>query len=488
MGRQMLKAALRDSIVYGLGSVLSKGLAIFLLPLYTRALSLGDFGAYDLLVTLGVLANIFVALEVSQGLARYWIDTAEPAARVSLASTVMWFSMFMYGLFLAIGLLAAPQLNALILGNDSYIDAFRLGVGFIAVNGIYYLLLNQFRWELRSRAHALVSVAYVLFTLLFTIFFCLWLDLGLEGVMLSQLLAALLICLMCFWLLRNTFAWQFDFNQLRTMLKFSAPLVPSGLAVFTSLYFNRLALNHFSGLDDVGAFGIGSRIASLAVLLIIGIQMALTPLVYQHYREKETPGQIAQLFNWFIAVALVGCLFLALFARELLLLFATTKFMSGAALVGVLAPALLLSQMYIFAPGIAIAKKTHWQLGVTLLSGAVSITSNWLLVPLLGVWGAAIATLLTSLMFFVCWVLVSQSLYKIHYAWRSALLASLGFVGLALLGSQLDAVALALPYAIFFKTVFLVVLMGMVIACGLVSVADLRLLYAQLRLRLSGIG
>ena len=41
--------------------------------------------------------------------------------------------------------------------------------------------------------------------------------------------------------------------------------------------------------------------------------------------------------------------------------------------VGVLAPSLLLSQMYIFAPGIAIAKKTHWQLWVTLLSAAASV-------------------------------------------------------------------------------------------------------------------
>ncbi len=66
----MLKAVLRDSLVYGLASVLSKGLAIFLLPLYTRVLSPGDYGAYDLLITLGALANVVVALEVAQGLAR----------------------------------------------------------------------------------------------------------------------------------------------------------------------------------------------------------------------------------------------------------------------------------------------------------------------------------------------------------------------------------------------------------------------------------
>lgn len=479
----MLKAALRDSLVYGLASVLSKGLAIFLLPLYTRVLTPGDYGAYDLLITLGALANLVVALEISQGLARYWADASEPDARARLASTSLWFSVLMYSLFLAAGLLAAPQLNALILGDARYLDAFRLGLGFIAVNGIYYLLLNQFRWELRSKAYALASVAYALFTLLFALVFCLWLDLGLIGVMLAQLLGALLAGLLCLWLLRRTFGWLFDATQLCTMLRFSAPLVPAGLAVFISLYVNRFALNHFGSLEDVGHFGIGSRIASLAALLILGIQAALTPLVYQHYREPQTPGQIARLFSWFMAVALAGCLFLALFARELLMLFATPEFMAGAALVGVLAPALLLSQMYIFAPGIAIAKKTHWQLWVTLLSAAASIAGNWLLVPLWGIWGAAVTTLLSSLLFFLSWLLLSQRLYRIPYAWRALLPGSMAFVACALIGVELDGLGLALPLAVLLKSFLLLLLLGVVVACGLLPVADLRLLLVQLRRR-----
>lgn len=479
----MLKAALRDSLVYGLASLLSKGLAIFLLPLYTRVLSPGDYGAYDLLITLGALANLAVALEISQGLARHWADEAERAAKVRLASTSLWFTVVMYGLFLAAGLLAAPQLNSWVLGDDSYLDAFRLGLGFIAVNGIYYLLLNQFRWELRSKAYAVVSFAYALLTLLFAATFCVLLDMRLEGVMLAQLLAASCSGLLSIWLLRGTFTLSFDGRLLAMMLRFSAPLVPAGLAVFVSLYINRFALNHFGSLEDVGHFGIGSRIAGLAALLILGIQAALTPLVYQHYREPETPAHIARLFSWFMAVALAGCLFLALFARELLMLFATPEYMAGAALVAVLAPALLLSQMYIFAPGIAIAKKTHWQLWVTLLSAAVSAVANWLLVPLWGIWGAAVSTLLASLVFFLSWLWLSQRLYRIPYAWRGCVLALMGFVVCALLGAEVDGSGLTLLFALLFKSLLLLALLVMVVACGLLPREDLRAMLSYLQRR-----
>ena len=480
----MLRAVLRDSLVYGLASVFSKGLAIFLLPLYTRVLSPGDYGAYDLLITLGVLANLAVAMEISQGLARFWADTAEQVARVRLASTSLWFTVLMYGLFLLCGLLAAPQLSVWILGDEGYLDAFRLGLGFIAANGIYYLLLNQFRWELRSKAYAAASVAYAFFTLLFATILCLPLGLGLIGVMVAQLLAAVVAALLCLWLLRHTFDWVFDLRQLRDMLRFSAPLVPAGLAVFISLYINRFALIHFGSLEDVGLYGIGSRIAGLSTLLILGVQAALTPLVYQHYREAETPSHVARLFGWFMAVALAGCLFLALFAKELLTVFATPEYMAGAALVALLAPALLLSQMYIFAPGIAIAKKTHWQLWVTLLSATMSGVANWQLVPLWGIWGAAVSTLLASLVFFLSWLLLSQRLYRIPYTWRGCLLAVVVFVVCALLGAKVDGAGLTMLLALTLKSLLLLFLFMMVVIAGLLPVADLRALFLQLRRRL----
>ncbi|MFV0510576.1 MAG: oligosaccharide flippase family protein, partial [Shewanella algae] len=299
----MLKAALRDTVVYGISSILSRGLAIFLLPVYTRVLSPAQFGAYDLLITLGVLANLVIALEVSQGLARYWADT-QPADRLRYASTSLLFSVGMYGVFVVLALSFSPSLSGWLLGSSELVVAFRMGVGFIALNGIYSLMLNQFRWELRSISYAAVSLLYVVLTLAFSVWFCLVRDWALEGVMLAQLLATSSALLVSAWLLRATYGWTFDAPKLTAMLRFSMPLVPAGLAMFISLYINRFALNHFMSLEDVGLFGLATRIAGLAALLIMGVQAALTPLIYQHYQEPGTPVKIARLFGWFLALAL----------------------------------------------------------------------------------------------------------------------------------------------------------------------------------------
>lgn len=481
----MIKAALKDSLIYGLASVLSRGLAIFLLPLYTRVLSPSDYGAYDLLITIGALANLVVAMEVSQGLARHLADTHDVAERRALMSTTLWFSVLMYGLFLLGGLIAAASLTQLLLGDEKYIPVFRLGLGYIAANGIYNLLLNQFRWELRSKAYALVNFGSALMTLLFTAWLGFVLQMGLSGVMLAQLLAQLLATLLGFWLLRQGFGFIFSFTRLRVMLRFSLPLVPAGLAVFISLYINRFALKEFASLEEVGLFGIASRIAGLSVLLIMGIQAALTPLVYQHYREPETPRQIARLFSWFLALALPVCLFLALFAHEMLALLTTTAFLGGAPLVAILAPALLLSQMYVFAPGIAIHKRTVWQLWVTLISALMSMIANWLFVPLYGGIGAAIATLMSALVFFGLWVGISQRLYPIPFAWRRIIVGGAVFMGCALLGSRLDNGVFTIWTVLLLKCLLLALMCGTVIRSGLLPTSDLLNLVGKVRQRLA---
>lgn len=480
----MIKAALKDSLIYGLASVLSRGMAIFLLPLYTRILSPSDYGAYDLLITVGALANLVVALEVAQGLARHLADTHDPAERRVLISTSLWFTVLMYGLFLLVGLAAASSLTLLLLGDEKYVPVFRLGLGFIAANGIYNLLLNQFRWELRSKAYALVNFGSALLTLLLTAWLGLVLQMGLSGVMLAQFLAQVLAALLGFWLLRNGFGLLFTIAQLRAMLRFSLPLVPAGLAVFISLYLNRFALKEFTSLEEVGLFGIASRIAGLSVLLIMGMQAALTPLVYLHYRESETPRQIARLFSWFLALAFPACLFLALFAHEILTLLTTTAFLGGAPLVAILAPALLLSQMYVFAPGIAIHKRTILQLWITLASALVSLLGNWLLVPIYGGAGAAVTTLMSALVFFWLWVGISQQLYPIPFAWRRIAVSGVIFVACTLVGVRLDNPALNIWAVLLLKCLILVFMFMVVIRNGLLPKSDLLNLIEKLRQRL----
>jgi O-antigen/teichoic acid export membrane protein len=425
-------------MVYAIAAVFSRGVTFLIVPIYTRLLNPQNYGALDLILTAGLLINMVVALEVGQGLAREWAEQPGAVHGRSLASTAVTFTLLAHLGFLVLALLMSVVLTQALLGSIEFVSEFRTGLIFIAANAVFLQLQSQFRWDLRARSYAAVSVLYGVLTL------CLgaglgWLY-GLQGILWGQALAAGISCVVSVALLRGQIRLALASRDLIRMLRYSLPLVPSGVAVFASFYVNRWILSMSSSLAEVGIFSVGQRVAGLTLLLIVGLQGALTPLIYRHHREPGVPAQLARIFEGFVGVAMLVCLLLSAFSRDLIGWLASADFQASATLLPWLAPAVLLGQMYIFAPGIAIARKTRWQLSLTSLSAAVAVGLNLWLIPLWGALGAAVSSCLTSAVFLVLWMVASQRVYALPFRFRalaSATAAYIAMVSLVLLIGRL---------------------------------------------------
>jgi O-antigen/teichoic acid export membrane protein len=466
----MIRAFLRDGMIYAAGAVLARGLGLLTLPLVVRTLTPTEYGALDLITTFGILVNLVVPLEISQALARFWNERDTGAPRRRLAGTAWTFTLAGHAAFVGVCLLCAVPIAQTLLGDADHASAVRAGSCAIAFNNTFCLLQNQFRWELRPRAYAAATFGYALANLALVVIFIWGLGARLEGVLWAQAIAAAGACAVTFAMLRHSFAIGIAREDLAAMLRFSLPLVPAGIAIFTSFYINRFMLNALGTLQDVGVFGFASRLASIVTLVLIGIQ-AVTPLVYAHHHEPETPARLARLLEGFSAVALAACLALGLFSAELVLLLATSDYVDAAPLVTWLCVASILAQLYIFTPGIAIAKKTHWQLVIALGSAFTSASLNALLIPRWGVWGATLATISAGVIFFGAWAVMSQRLYPLPLR-QGPIAAAVGlFVLLGLAVPLLDAgLAPGLP-RVLVKTG---VLLTFVVAAGALDLLPFR--------------
>jgi O-antigen/teichoic acid export membrane protein len=446
----------RDGAVYALAAIFARAVSFLLVPIYTRLLDAEHYGALELILTAGLLINLIVALEVGQGMAREWAEQTDDAQRRKLASTALSFTVLAHAAFLALALTASAPLTRALLGSSSFESEVRAGLVFIAVNAVFLQLQNQFRWALRSRSYAVVSVLYGALTLL------LGAGLGrvdgLQGVLWGQALAAAIACAGSLALLRGRLAFVLDQRRLASMLRFSLPLVPSGVAVFASFYVNRLILEALASLPEVGILGVAQRIAGVAGLLIVGLQGALTPLVYRHHHEPGVPAQLARIFEGFVAAAMLACLLLSAFARELVLWLTAPQFNAAASLLPWLAPAALLSQMYVFAPGIAIARKTTWQLALTALSALLAIGLNLLLIPLWGALGAAVASCAAGALFLALWVAAGQRVYALPLRWGALGIAGATYVGAVCLALAIDRSGWSAGAVLLAKLLTLVIL------------------------------
>ncbi|GAK60666.1 polysaccharide biosynthesis protein [Candidatus Vecturithrix granuli] len=466
-----LGSFVRDSVVYAIPSMISRGLSIFLVPLYTRVLTPDDYGALDLLTAFASLVNLTVALEVSQGVARYYAGEQNTDRKVVYASSAFWFTVFCYTVFLVVSLFFSSELAILVMGRDGLEVYFQIGVISIGLNGIFYLIQNQFRWELRSRHYAVVSIIVSFVTAGLAVTLAYILKWGLKGLLYGMVGGALVGCIYGLWHLRNSFRFRFQWKRLKEMLLFSAPLVPSGVAVFISHYIDRLMIKHYLSLHEVGLYGIGFRLASVVGLIMVGFQGALTPLVYAHYRDPQTPRQLAQIFRLFLVFALMVFVILSLFAEEILVLMTTRAYYSAAQIVMFLIPAILLSNMYIFAPGIGIAKKTHLILWINLFGAGLNTLFNLLLIPIYGISGAAAATLMGYSCVFVVYMRCSQKFYFVPHEWKRIVIAVILLSGLAYLVPQLS---LSTWLVIALKLVGIVAALLVVLLTGLIRMSELR--------------
>jgi O-antigen/teichoic acid export membrane protein len=467
----MLRAFLKDSAVYAVPAFISRGLSLFLLPLYTRVLSPADYGSLDLLLVFASIVNLTVALEITQGVARFYGSEPSADRRVEYASSAFWFTVACYTVFALIALLYSAPVSAFVMGREDRVVAFQIGVAYIWLNGIFYVIQGQFRWERRSKRYAAVSLLVTFCTAAVAVWLAYGLRLGLEGLLLGMLAGVGVGVVYGLCHLRRSFRLRFSRDRLKEMLIFSAPFVPSGIAVFISTYVDRMMINHFLSVGDVGLYGIGYRLANVVVLVMVGIRTALTPLVYAHYQEADTPRQLERIFRFFVAAALFGFAAITLFAIDILVLLTHPAFYGGAEVVIYLVPAILLAQMYIFAPGISIARKTHLILWVNVLGAIVNTALNWLLIPLMGLIGAALATMLGYLCVFSAYMILSQRFYHVPHQWGRIAVA-------ALIAFLLAAIVPNLPLQDVSRWIVsllsLAFLLGIIVSVGLLRPEELR--------------
>ncbi|MEH6611511.1 MAG: oligosaccharide flippase family protein [Halioglobus sp.] len=429
----MIKLLLKDAFIYTVGSSLSRVLSLLLLPLYTRLLAPADYGSLDLLLMFAVLVNIALAMEISQGMARFYADEESPKAREIYASTAFLFTIFCYIAFTVVAFEYSEFLAARIVGSINHVVSFQISVIYISLNGILAFLQNLLRWQRRSREFAISGFTHSSTTAIMAIVFMYGLDLGLEGLLLGMVSGAFVSCFYLLILVRRSLGLNFELTKLKNMLGFSLPLVPSGIAIWASAYVDRIMINHFMTLEDVGVYGVGFRLASVIGLLMVGIQGALTPLIYSRYEDPETPRQLAKIFRYFVSAAFLVFVTMSLFAHDIFVMLTTAAYYRGGDVVAYLALAFLFSRMYIFAPGNAIAKNVSTIMWISLAGAMLNAGFNWTMIPEFGVQGAAIATLAAYFCVFLLQMASSQKLYPVPHNWWPLIAMLISSTGISIL-------------------------------------------------------
>ncbi len=408
---------LKHSVIYSISTFLTRGMAFILLPILTKSLNPHEYGTIDMINITGMFVLIVFGLESYQGIARHIAEYDSPLGNQKLFSSAIYFLCASYLVFFILSNILAPLLFSFAIPVKSR-ELLNIVVLTYFAQAIIVNCQAALRYDIQVKESVITSVITALCILISNLIFVVWLKFGLIGAIYALLLGNICGAISALFYTRNYLGKLWELRIIKQIISFTFPLAISAIFTVIMLYIDRIALSKLMSLNEVGLFGVGFRIASIVTLIMAGVQGALGPLIYNNLKDPATPSNLARLFEKFIVIACLFILGINFFASELLYIFADKAYFVAHNLIKILVVAIILSQMYMFFPGMNIKKETKIILYLNIMGALINIILNYILIKAIGLNGAALATLFSYTIFILIFAYSSQKRYYLQLNYK----------------------------------------------------------------------
>jgi O-antigen/teichoic acid export membrane protein len=385
------------SVVYGLGSVLTRGIAFLLLPLYTRHLSPTDYGIVAVTATVASVLGVIYPLGLQGAVARFYFATQDEAERRATNGTLWIASIAIAGaITLLLDRFGAFLFRASIpaVPFDPYIR-LAIWTAFLTILGL--VPLNVLQVQERPRAYVALSFGASLLTTSGIVMLVVWRNEGaygyLRGGLFGGVAAALPYLVMAFRTVTPVVRW----GILRAALEYSLPLVPHALAGWVLELSDRAILSRFVTLGEVGVYAIGYQLGAAMGIIVSAFTSAWVPILFRGLAKQDPAAdrELSRLATYFIFVFSFLAVGWALLSPHVIQWLLASRYAEAYRVTQIVIAAYVLNALYIIPVGLLFWKKTTWLVPlVTLGGGIVNVVLNLWLVPRVGTMAAAWDTLI----------------------------------------------------------------------------------------------
>ena len=391
----------KEVLIIGVVNVLMSLSGFITLPLLTKTLGVHDYGIWSQVhVTIG-LAWAFVNLGLPFAMVRFL------AAKTNKEEIQEGF----YSVFSIVSLLALIASSLLIVFAGPVAEALFDGAteivritGFIILaTSLNNLCLHLFRTFRQMKKYSIFLIADT-YGQVGIIAYLILNGYGLLSVVLSLLAVKAIIFLILFYLVNSQIGIKRPrYSQIGEYLSFGLPTIPQFISAWVVTSSDRYVIGYFLGVAAVGTYsagyGLGSVILMLPAVLGLLLPAALFKL-YDEGRMDEVKTHLSYALKYFLALAIPFVFGATILSRQILTVFSTTEIASqGYCIVPLIALSSLFSGIYTVIGHIILLVKKTKIIGMTwLIAAAVNLGLNVLIVPHVGIFGAAITTLIAYLL------------------------------------------------------------------------------------------
>jgi O-antigen/teichoic acid export membrane protein len=417
---------------YTAASIVSKLIAVALLPLYTRYLTPGDYGAAEVIFAAIITASIVVRLGLIESLLRFYYQDGEDPGRVVSSSFAALFWLATAGTLIALPF--AKPISELLL-NESAPDLGRIAVGGLWVSTMFEYLLTLFRLEERARAYFVTTMLSVLSAIALTVVLVVGAGEGARGLLLGSYISGAAFVLGLIWIHRRRLSLRFDRELLRRLMRFGLPTMPAELSLYGLNFVDRIIIVHVAGVPEAGLYSLAVKFAQSVNVLVRGFQLAWPPLAYSIRDDDEARRVYATVVTLFVAACAFVVTGLWLLSRWIVRALAAPEFFGSHEAIGLVATGATLYALYmVLVVILGRTGRTEFNFPATAAALAANIALNLALVPPLGIVGAGIALVASYLVVLGLMYGFTQRLFPVPYEWARLARVVAVSTGLVVLG------------------------------------------------------
>jgi len=214
------------------------------------------------------------------------------------------------------------------------------------------------------------------------------------------------------------FNFHFSIHHVKKALSFGLPIVLHLLCSTSLLLVDRLILERFVSLSDLGIYTLGYQIGLGMSVLVASTNKAWTPNYYELMNQENMDRgyHVRKAFGfWLTGIGLI-CLAGGLWSHEIISLLTPEKFHGSAKIVPIILISYVFEGLYFFAVNpIFYYRRTLILPFFTGSAAILNIGLNLLFAPRFGIYGAAYATLISYVVLAILVFLFSRRLFNPHY-------------------------------------------------------------------------
>lgn len=413
-----LKGLASKSVVYGLGSVLLRSISLFLLPLYTRYLTPADYGITGVVAAITSVLGFVMTLGLNGALTRFHFSAATEEDRKANNGTIM---MTMIGFAVLLALLldfSGSHLTSFGLSRIPFHPYIRIAIWTAVFNML--VLFPQITFQVREKPmqYVAVSVTGVLVTIACLVWFVAFRREGALGYLKGNLYAAMILAVPYLWITARHAVLAFRRTMFIAALGYALPLVPHQLGGWLLDVSDRLILERYTPLPDVGLYSLGYQFGLIMYIGAMSINQAWIPFFFRRVEQKGDAAkpEIAGLVTYFALALCLMALAIASLSQEALAVLVTPPFRRAYSVVPWITAAYLCCGLY-FIPGnfVFVTKRTRLVPIPTFVAGIVNIAANLFLVPRYGMMAACWTTFGSFVLMLVMFWAIARRVYPFPY-------------------------------------------------------------------------